>query len=254
MRKDGDKKHMENKMTMSLDTNVVPNVDTNIDTNIDTNAKKKLIHWIGLLGIVAFLSYLAALIFSPLDFPGYNWMEQAASDLSADSAPSRHLWEQLSALYDAGSVVCATCIAIYVSEKKISTKLFRIGIYLFAIMNWASKVGYQMFALSDSGKDIAGFQETMHMVITAIVVLLSIVSLIMLIVSGCRHKEVRGPGIWAAVALAMMFMGPIGMGAFPKEYFGIFERFSTVAAVGYNAVLGVYLFRGFGITKEEESK
>ena len=249
---------MENKMAMSLDTNVVPNVDTNVDsnvdTNIDTNAKKKLIHWIGLLGIVAFLSYLAALIFSPLDFPGYNWMEQAASDLSADSAPSRHLWDQLSALYDAGSVVCATCIAIYVSEKKISTKLFRLGIYLFTIMNWVSKVGYQMFALSDSGKEIAGFQEAMHMVITAIVVLLSIVSLIMLIVSGCRHKEVRGPGIWAAVALAMMFMGPIGMGAFHKEYFGIFERFSTVAAVGYNAVLGVYLFRGFGITKKEELK
>lgn len=235
---------MKKEMTM--------NVDSNVYTNVDANAKKKLINWIGLLGIVAFLSYLAALIFSPLDFPGYNWMEQAASDLSADSAPSRHLWEQLSAFYSAGSVVCATCIAIYVSEKKISTKLFRLGIYLFVIMNWVSKVGYQMFALSDSGKEIAGFQEVMHMVVTAIVVLLSILSLIMLIVSGCRHKEVRGPGIWASVALAMMFMGPIGMGAFPKEYFGIFERFSTVAAVGYNAVLGVYLFQGFRISQKSE--
>ena len=235
---------MQNEMTV--------NVDSNVYINADTNAKKKLIHWIGLLGIVAFLSYLAALIFSPLDFPGYNWMEQAASDLSADSAPSRHLWEQLSALYDAGSVVCATCIAIYVSERKISTKLFRLGIYLFTIMNWVSKVGYQMFALSDSGKDIAGFQETMHMVVTVIVVLLSIVSLIMLIVSGCRNKEVRGPGIWAAIALAMMFMGPIGMGAFPAKYFGIFERFSTIAADGYNAVLGVYLFRGFRISQKSE--
>ena len=60
-----------------------------------------------------------------------------------------------------------------------------------------------------------------------------------------RDKEVGGPGIWAAIALSMMFMGPIGMAAFPPEYFGIFERFSTVAAVGYNAVLGVYLFDGF---------
>ena len=217
----------------------------------ETSEKRKLINWIGLLGILAFLSYLAALIFSPLDFPGYNWMEQAASDLSAESAPSRHLWNQLAALYDAGCVVCATCIAIYVSEKKISTKMFRLGIYLFTIMNWVSRVGYQMFALSDSGKDIAGFQETMHMVVTALVVVLSIVSLIMLIVSGCRHKEVRGIGIWAAIALAMMFMGPIGMGAFPAEYFGIFERFSTVAAVGYNAVLGVYLFDGFRKAQEK---
>ena len=207
--------------------------------------KKKLINWIGLLGILAFLSYAAALIFSPLDFPGYNWMEQAASDLSAESAPSRHLWSQLSALYDAGSVVCATCIAIYVSERKISTRLFRLGIYLFTIMNWISRVGYQMFALSDAGKDIAGVQEAMHMAVTVLVVLLSIVSLLMLIISGAKHKEVRGPGIWAAIALGMMFMGPIGMAAFPPEYFGIFERFSTVAAVGYNAVLGVYLFDGF---------
>ena len=131
-----------------------------MDNTINIETKKKvLINWIGLLGILALLSYLAALIFSPLDFPGYNWMEQAASDLSAESAPSRHLWDQLSAIYGAGSVVCATCIAIYVSEKKISTKLFRIGIYLFTIMNWISKVGYQMFALSDSGKDIAGFRK-----------------------------------------------------------------------------------------------
>ena len=206
---------------------------------------KKLINWIGLLGILAFASYAAAMIFSPLAYPSYNWMEQAASDLSADSAPSRHLWDQLSALYESGGIVCATCTAIFVSEKKISTKLFRLGIYLFVVMNWISRVGYQMFALSDAGKDIAGVQEVMHMVVTACVVLLSIISLVILIAAGCRDKDVRGVGVWAAVALAMMFMGPIGMAAFPAKYFGIFERFSTFAAVGYNMVLGVYLFNGF---------
>ena len=207
---------------------------------------RRLINWLGLLGIAAFVSYMAAMIFSPMAFPEYNWMEQAVSDLSADSAPSRHLWEQLSALYGVGSVVCATCVTIYVSEKTTGSKLFRLGTYLFTIMNWVSNLGYKMFALSDSGKDIAGFQEAMHMVVTVLVVLLSIVSLTMLIVAGCKDKKVRGEGIWAAIALAMMFMGPIGMGAFPPQYFGIFERFSTVAAVGYNAVLGVYLFNGFG--------
>ena len=206
---------------------------------------KKLINWLGLLGILALASYTAAMIFAPLAFPGYNWMEQAASDLSADSAPSRHLWDQLSALYATGSVVCATCIAIYVSENKVSTGLFRLGIYLFAIMNWISRVGYQMFALSDSGKDIAGVQEVMHMVVTACVVLLSIASLIILIIAGCKDRAQRGVCIWAAIALVMMFMGPVGMAAFPPQYFGIFERFSTFAAVGYNAVLGAYLYKGF---------
>ena len=184
-----------------------------------------------------------------------NWMEQAVSDLSAESAPSRHLWDRLSALYSAGNVVCATCVAIYVSDNKISGKLFRLGIYLFTIMNWVSKVGYDMFALSDAGKDIAGIQEVMHMVVTVLVVLLSIVSLIILIVagfkdkvsegSGVRAQAVKGVGIRAAVALFLMFLGPIGMAAFPSQYFGIFERFSTFAAVGFNAVLGVYMFREF---------
>ena len=106
-----------------------------------------------------------------------------------------------------------------------------------------------MFALSDAGKDISGVQEVMHMAVTVFVVLLSIVSLILLIIAGCTDKKVRGIGIWALAALALMFMGPIGMMAFPPEYFGVFERFSTFAAVGFNAVLGVYLFDGFKMAK-----
>lgn len=38
-------------------------------------------------------------------------------------------------------------------------------------------------------------------------------------------------------------MGALGMNFVPKEYFGVVERFSVFAAVGYNAVLGVELFR-----------
>jgi hypothetical membrane protein len=209
--------------------------------------KKKLINWLGLIGIIQLISYTAAIIFSPMAFPGYDWKSMAASDLSAMDAPSRMLWDQLSAFYGVGSVVCSTCVSIYVSDKKISTKLFRLGVYLFTIMNWISNVGYKMFPLSDSGKDIAGFQEIMHMVTTAAVVLLSIVSLVLLIIVGCKKKEMRGVGIWAIIALILMFAGAIGSGAVPPEYFGIFERFSTFSAVGFNAVLGVYLFNCFKV-------
>lgn len=214
--------------------------------------KKKLINWLGLIGIIQLISYTVAIVFSPTAFPGYDWKSMAASDLSAMDAPSRILWDQLSAFYGVGSVVCSTCVSIYVSDKKISTKLFRLGVYLFTIMNWISNVGYKMFPLSDSGKDIAGFQEIMHMVTTAAVVLLSIVSLVLLIIVGCKKKEMRGIGIWAIIALILMFAGAIGSGAVPPEYFGIFERFSTFSAVGFNAVLGVYLFNCFKVGSSEE--
>ncbi len=67
---------------------------------------KSLIQKLGLLGIVSFLSYTAAVVFAPLAYPGYNWMAQAVSDLSAANAPSLVLWNQLSALYNVCGVVC----------------------------------------------------------------------------------------------------------------------------------------------------
>ena len=206
---------------------------------------RKLINWLGMTGVIAFISYASAVIFSPLAFPGYNWMEQAVSDLSAESAPSRVLWNQIAALYGICSVVCATCVSVFVSENKVSTRLFRVGMYLFTIMNWISNAGYAMFPLADSGKEIVSFQEVMHMVVTAAVVLLSIVSLVCLIAAGFRSNGIRGIGIWAAVALAMMMVGAIGQGVVPTQYFGIVERFSVFAAVGFNAICGICLFRGF---------
>ena len=207
--------------------------------------RRKLIQWLGLTGILALISYTAAVVFAPLAYPGYDWLAQAVSDLSADSAPSRALWNQLAALYGVGSVVCATCAAVYVSEERLSSRLFRLGVYLFAGMNWVSNVGYAMFPLADGGTEIASLQEVMHIAVTAAVVLLSIASLVLLIIAGCREQRVRSLGVWAAVALAMMLLGSIGTGAVPPQYFGVAERFSVFAAVGFNAVLGWHLFRGF---------
>ncbi len=212
--------------------------------------RRKLIHWLGLTGLIALLSYAAAVVFSPLAFPGYDWMAQAVSDLSADSAPSRTLWNHLAALYGVCSVVCVTCVSIFVSENRTSTRLFRLGVYLFAAMNWVSNVGYAMFPLSDSGKEIASLQETMHMVVTVLVVLLSVASLALLIASGFRKGGLKGIGIWAAVALGCMLVGAFGQGLVPPEYFGLVERFSVFSAVGFNAVLGLYLLNGFRETEQ----
>ncbi len=206
---------------------------------------RKLINWLGLTGLAALFSYTAAVIIAPTAFPGYDWMAQAVSDLSADSAPSRMLWNRAAALYGVCSVVCPTCVSVFVSEQKTGSKLFRTGIHLFTVMNWISNIGYSMFPLADSGKEIASFQEIMHMAVTVAVVLLSITSLVILIIAGSRESGRKGIGIWAATAFAMMMVGAIGQGAVPPQYFGVVERFSVYAAVGFNAVLGLYLFNGF---------
>ena len=207
--------------------------------------ERKLINWVGLLGIISFLSYALAVIVSPVAYPGYNWMEQAVSDLSAVDAPSRALWDQLSCLYGKCGLVSVTCASIYVADNRISTKLFRTGIYLFTAMNWVSGVGYSMFPLADAGKEIASFQEVMHIVVTVLVVLFSIASLSVLIIAGLKNAENKKLGRWAAAALALMMIGAMGTGIVPPEYFGIVERCSVFAAAGFNAVLGWYLFNAF---------
>ena len=210
--------------------------------------KKTLLQKLGLLGIVSFLSYTAAVVLSPLAYPGYNWMAQAVSDLSAANAPSLALWNQLSAFYNTCEVVCVTLVCIGLQGRK--TKLLRTGVSLFAVMEWVSAIGYRMFPLSESGY-AGAFQDVMHMAVTAAVVLLSIVSLSIIIAAGAKDRSCRSYSVCAAVALGMMLVGALGMKIVPAAYFGVVERFSVFAATGFNAALGIHLFAGKEKTNEK---
>lgn len=209
--------------------------------------KRQLINWLGLLGIVSLLSYTLAVIFAPLAYPNYNWVAQAVSDLSASDAPSRMLWNQLSSLYGVCGIVSIMLVCIFIQGRL--NKLIRIGIYLYAGMNWVSYVGYAMFPLSSNG-NAGTFQDIMHIyVVTVLVVLLSIVSLVLIMIGGYRDKKYFSLSLWAGVFLLFMFAGAIGTNIVPKEFFGIPERFSVFSATGFNAVLGINLFHGFRFKK-----
>ena len=204
-----------------------------------TGKRKSLLNMCGLLGAVSLLSYAAAVVFSPLAYPGYEPLAQAVSDLSAANAPSLALWNRLSSLYNVCEVMCVMMVCVGIAG--VGTRLLRAGIYTFAAMEWISAVGYRSFPLSDSG--YAGtLQDVMHMVVTALVVVLSIVSLTLVIIAGARDAGCRSYGICAAVALCMMLVGALGMKLVPAAYFGVVERFSVFAATGFNAALGIHLF------------
>ena len=201
--------------------------------------KKTLTQKLGLLGLVSLLSYTAAVVFSPLAYPGYDWMAQAVSDLSAANAPSLALWNRLSALYNVCEVLCVMIVCVGMQGRR--TRLLRTGIALFAAMEWISAVGYRMFPLSDSGY-AGAFQDQMHMIVTALVVALSVVSLVVIMIAGIRDRGCRSYGVCAAVALGMMLGGAVGMNLVPAAYFGVVERLSVFAATGFNAALGLHLF------------
>lgn len=204
--------------------------------------KKPLINWLGLLGIISLLSYSAAVLVTPLAFPGYNWMEQAVSDLSATKAPSLMLWNQLASLYNLCGLISIMMVCVFI-QKKLN-KTIRLGIYLFAMMNWVSAVGYSIFPLIIN-ESVWNFQNIMHIAVTGMVVLLSISSLVIIMLGGYRNQQYVSLAVWATVALLIMVIGAIGTAIVPAEFFGIPERFSVFSATGFNAILGIYLFMGF---------
>lgn len=203
---------------------------------------EKLARNLGWLGLVSLLSYTAAVVFSPLAYPGYDWMAQAVSDLSADTAPSRVLWNRLGALYMPCGIVCVTLCCITIKDHL--NRAVRTGIGLFALMNWVSAVGYAMFPLTQAG--ISGqLQDVMHLIITAAVVLLSIASLMLIACGGLWQRACPALGGWALAALGLMIAGAVGTAVVPRAYFGIPERFSMFACAGFTAVLGIFESRGW---------
>lgn len=201
--------------------------------------KKSFFNCCGLLGVISFLSYTAAVVFAPLAYPGYNWMSQAVSDLSAANAPSLSLWNQLSSLYNVCEVASVTIFCLFIQTN--SNRLLRIGVYIFALMEWVSAVCFRMFPLSDQGFG-GKFQDVMHIISTILVVVLSIASLVLIIIASIKDRNCKSYGICAGIALGMMLVGALGMKLIPSKYFGIVERFSVFAATGFNAVLGIHLF------------
>ena len=201
---------------------------------------KKLINYLSLSGVASIVFYLLHDIVGAMNYPGYDWTSQAVSDLTAIDAPSFVIASGFVTVYKILSCLCCALLCVLIGDEE--KRSLRFGVYLFAIMNLISAIGYALFPLSSAGYD-GSLQSFVHVyVLTALVVLLSIVSLVLIAV-GALKSRYRLLGVLAIFALALMFVGAVGSGSVPKEVFGILERFSTYSAVAFTGVLGVFGFR-----------
>ena len=201
---------------------------------------EKRLRLLGLLGVVSLLSYSAFVFISPFFYPGYDWLSSAVSDLCAADAPSLSVANRLNALFGPCGVVSAT--AVWVASARNRSKLLKSGVSSFLIMEWVCYVGYELFPWI-SGDSSSSFGNIMHLLVTVLVVLFSILSMVLIALSG-RKSGIPSLSVWALSALIMMTLGAIGTGVMPKTVFGLFERFSTFSTVIFNAILGLYLYLG----------
>lgn len=209
---------------------------------------RQLSSWACVCGILSVVFYLLHDVIGAMHYPGYQWMSQAVSDLTAADAPSFIIANGLSSIHGIFSGI--SCAFLCVMAKNAG-KTLRFGIYLFCLMHAVSAIGYSLFPLSGSGYD-GSVQSFIHVyVVTAIVVLLSIVSLIVIAAGSFREKR-KGLGTLALLALLCMFFGAVGSNVLPKAVFGIAERLSTYSAVVFTAVLGIYAYIRFHSPEGEE--
>ena len=79
---------------------------------------------LGVFGIISLLSYTAMVVFSPLAYPGYDWLSMAVSDLCAEGAPSEALASQLNAQFGPSSVIAASSFAGEKEKHTLETLLY----------------------------------------------------------------------------------------------------------------------------------
>lgn len=207
------------------------------------------------IGIIALLSgplcvlfYVLHDVIGALNYPGYDPMGQAVSDLTATDAPSFAAAIGYSNVY--GILCCICCIMLCLLVNNAENKFLRRGIYAFTVMSFISAIGYSLFPLSSAGYD-GSIQSFVHVyIVTILVVILSIVSMVSIAV-GCFKTNRKTLAIITVIALLCMFVGAAGSQMVPQDMFGLVERFSTYSAVVFTGILGIYGYIDLSRTENE---
>jgi len=201
---------------------------------------KKLINWLCLSGVISIIFYLLHDIIGAMNYPGYNWMSQAVSDLTSTDAPSFVVASGFVTVYKILNCLCCALLCILIKNE--NKKTLRLGVYLFSIMNFISAIGYALFPLSSAGYD-GSLQSFIHVyILTASVVILSIISLVLIAIGSFKSKY-KLLGVLAIISLTLMVIGAVGSANVSKDIFGIVERFSTYSAVVFTGILGIFGFK-----------
>lgn len=161
---------------------------------------EKRLRMLGILGIISLLSYTAMVVFSPLAYPGYDWLSMAVSDLSAEGAPSEVLAGQLNALFGPCGLVSIMAVCVAVAGCK--SKVLKSGIYFFTAMEWVCNVGYELFPWVKDAS-MSNPQNVMHLAVTVLVVVFSLASLVLTAI-GARKEQIKSLSIWAILGIYLM--------------------------------------------------
>ena len=193
-----------------------------------------------LFGVAGVIFYFLHVLFGTIFYTGYNPAAQAISDLTASNSPSKNIAMLFSMLYGIFTVIFSAYFFAYFKQK--INKCVTFGAGFFYIMTIVSFLGYTFFPLSESGY-AETFQDKMHVVVTIMVVLFTIIALILFTIGFFRTEKLKYIAILSLCTFLLLLTGSMLMNILPKEYFGVAERISVYSLIIYTGIISFWMYK-----------
>ena len=176
------------------------------------------------LGMVAVIFYLIHVFLGQILDKAYNPITTDISSLTAVGAPNSELLTIFTTIYG----ICLAIFAVYMFSKSFKEyhKVTTIGYGFLLMMAILSLVGFYFFPLT-SDKTVLNFQNTMHIAITGITVLLTILYLSLVSYGYLKKEQLKNIGIISLIAIILILLfgvlNPISI-ALSLNILGLTER------------------------------
>lgn len=212
---------------------------------MDTQRKKKsILNVLALSGVFATIFYLAHIIAGRMIWKAYNPFSQPISDLTAHTAISHTVANNILYLYSFFNIMFCIVLLIFFTNIVKINKIFHTGLVIKAVAEILSTFGYKLFPLSDTAWENS-FQNNMHYAITGIIVVGYIVLSILLTIGLARSRKYVGMTrfmlIYTVVFIVSGFMTVLAANIFP-QYVGLIERINLYSLMTSNVVLAIWTF------------
>lgn len=189
------------------------------------------------LGMAGAVAYMSHALLGQLLWPSYSPMVMDLSTLTGDSAPDAGLLRVFTNAY--GGCLIFFFGGLVIRGRTAYHAPTRIGYGLFLFMAIVSTVGYAMYPLMGD-KEMMIFQNRMHMVITVLATLSTLLSLYLLAYGYLKEEKRKLPGWLSLIAALIMTafgaLNPIVMYAdIPIQ--GLVERITIYSLQAYVFVL-----------------
>ncbi len=211
--------------------------------------KKSLWQILSLSAILGVIFYIIHVILGGILWKGYNHMTQTISELTGENAPDAAFLSKLTFAYGILLVIFSISLLMIFLQKKVH-KLAILGSILLIVMEITSLIGYSLFPLNTE-LDMSSFQNMMHMVVTAVVVICTIGFGFFIGIGLLKTKGLKRIGIFVLVCAIIITVAgsltPITMvNNIPIA--GLFERINIFTLHICTIGLSISSFHGLKIS------